>query len=145
MNACTCMLHMYYITSELMITIEKCSDILENNYLSISLEIDDFGQTFVNFDRILSCVLCCYHKPCHITSTPTYVPRVRHHPCSFSTAALRRPSQPAPCCPGSMGPSAGCRKLSCCCMDRCPGRARASTGLWEWGQEWDVLNKCVLK
>ena len=39
-----------------MITIEKCLDILENRR-KIRLEIGDFGRTFVDFDRILSCVL----------------------------------------------------------------------------------------
>ena len=36
--------------------IEKCLDILENRYISILPEIDDFGRMVVNFDRIF--VLC---------------------------------------------------------------------------------------
>ena len=39
-----------------MVTIEKCLDV-DEKYTSIWLKIGDFGQTFLNFDWILSCVL----------------------------------------------------------------------------------------
>ena len=47
-----------YICAGLMITIEKCLDIL------VLLEIGDFGRTFVNFVIGFCPVSCCYHKLC---------------------------------------------------------------------------------